>query len=73
MRIARPLRWQLLPTAQREEMKMETTNSQSTVSADAGVVAAAARLDYAVDLLCTFLGSVLNQAKPCMPHGSVVE
>ena len=55
MRIARPLRWQLLLTAQREKMKMESTNSQSTVSADAGVVAAAARLDYAVDLLCTFL------------------
>ncbi len=34
---------------------MEATNSQSTVSADAGIVAAAARLDYAVDLLGAFL------------------
>ena len=39
---------------------MEATNSQSTVSADAGIVAAGARLSYAVDLL----GAVLVPVQP---------
>ena len=34
---------------------MEATNSQSTVSADAGIVAAGTRLNYAADLLIDLL------------------
>lgn len=34
---------------------MECMNSQATVSADAGIVAAGARLDFAVDLLIDLL------------------